>query len=112
MPPNVLHSWDSNAAKRHYYDADDCPEFDAAELFLPSKNSLKQPTKAIINDDDGRSLWKKILQKDTVAISQSELFASLSSIIVLDDEVEKEDWLNRFGGRLSKVSSELLQGLR
>jgi len=114
MPPNVLYSWDSNAAKRHYHDDDDDhAEFDA-ELFL-SKNLLKQPTTI---DDNGRSLWKKILRKDMDLIEdqeevfQSDLLASLSSIIILDDEIEREDWLNRFGGCLSKVSSELLQELR
>jgi len=133
MPPNVKHSWDSNTSKRHFRgipvhvddDNDDDndqyhhPEFNA-KLFLPPKNCSKQSTPS---DDDGRNLWEKIWRNDTdLAIgdddeeinvtNSSELLASLSSIIILNDEAGEKDWLNRFGGRLSNVSSELLEGLR
>eukprot|EP00536_Pseudo-nitzschia_multiseries_P010450 jgi/Psemu1/25991/gm1.25991_g len=119
MPPNVLYSWDSGASKRHFHDVpvgihdDYHPEFDT-DLFLPPKISLDQSTST---DDDARALWKKILQKSAKATTlagdnNSDLFASLSSIVVLDDEVEKEEWLNRFDGHLSDVSPELLRGLR
>lgn len=119
MPPNALQIWGLNASKRHlhdipvpvddYHDDDDLhdAEFNA-KLFLPPK----QPSTPIY----GRSLWKKILHRnvDTTikASSYSELLASLSSIIILDDEKRERDWLDRFGGRLSDVSLELLEGLR
>jgi len=131
MPPNVLNSWDSISSKRqlrgvpaHIEDDDDHhrhdhPEIDA-DLFLAPK---KASTDSKPTDNDVRSLWKRILQndvnviydddsEDTNASSPSSLLASLSSIIVLSDETRQRDWLNRFGGRLSNVSSELLEGLR
>jgi hypothetical protein len=131
MPPNVLNSWDSISAKRqlrgilaHKEDDDDHhqhdhPEIDA-DLFLAPK---KASTNSEPTDTDRRGLWKRILENDVKVIhddddeemsasSPSSLLASLSSIIVLSDETRQRDWLNRFGGRLSNVSSELLEGLR
>mmetsp|Transcript_22377 Transcript_22377/g.52825 ORF Transcript_22377/g.52825 Transcript_22377/m.52825 type:complete len:342 (-) Transcript_22377:165-1190(-) len=124
MPPNVLYSWDSTASKRHYRDLpigidDDFHAELDTELFLPPKISPEQPTPT---EDDARTLWKKILRKEsngtaststtTTSTKNHELLASLSSIVVLDNEVDQEEWLNRFGGHLSDVSPELLQGLR
>lgn len=118
MPPNVLHSWDVDAAKRHYHDhpvilddEDDLPEFNA-ELFLPSKNSVNSFR------NDAKTLWRKILRKDTdsttllEAVTDPELFASLSSIVVLNDTQKSENWLNIVGGQLSEVSPQLLESLR
>jgi hypothetical protein len=133
MPPNVLHSWDSNASKRQFYgvpvhiDADGDendhhrPEFNA-KLFLPPKQPSKQSTPSD-DDDDGRTLWENFLLNDvdtaigdddeeTYTSKSSKLFASLSSIIIFNDEAREREWLHRFGGRLSNVSSELLEGLR
>jgi len=172
MPPNVLYSWDSDAAKRHYRDlpgvvniiGDDDddddddgyhhhqqqqPEFDP-KLFLPYKTPKSLDDGDSNDDNDARALWKKILRKDddisssatstttsttsdddrhreatTILLLNNDnddnfdsddrsycLLTSLSSIVVLDDEAEKKDWLNRFDGQLSVVSSELLQELR
>lgn len=131
MPPNVLYSWDSIASKRQLHavpvyvnDGDSeyshqDPELDS-DLFLSPQKLSKQPTPT---EEDGRTLWKKILRNDfderrnrhdeeTSASGSSELRASLSSIIILNDEKREEDWLDRFGGRLSNVSLELLEGLR
>ena len=138
MPPNVLHSWDSNASKRQFY-GDPVVHFDAdgdgdendhhrpdfnAKLFLSPKQPppSKQSTPSN-DDDDGRALWHNILQKDVDTATgeddgeirtskSSKLLASLSSIIIFDDEAREREWLHRFGGRLSSVSSELLEGLR
>ena len=123
MPPNALQIWDLSAAKRHLHDIpvnvdhydDGVHDHHEAELdarlFLAPKEQQAEP----IEEQDGQSLWKNILNRDinTDHTSfDSELLASLSSIIVLDDEERQQDWLNRFGGRLSSVSIELLEGLR
>ena len=130
MPPNVLQYWDSNASRRRFHDVsiliDDSnddgnhqtPELNP-ELFFDPKNSLKQTTQG---DGNGRTLWRKILhndvnttridENDASAIESSDLLASLSSIIILNDKTEQRDWLNQVGGRLSNVSSELLEMLR
>lgn len=152
MPPNVLYSWDSDAAKRHYYDDyhrhrhhhQQQPEFNP-ELFLPCKTPRSLNDNDSNDDDDARTLWKKLLRKyyissATICTTTDDdrhqeatpivlpnkdnddddddddcsccLLTSLSSIVVLDDKAEKKDWLNRFEGQLSEVSSELLQELR
>ena len=133
MPPNVLQCWDSIPKERKFrgvsidIDADDSvddvhhqqPEFDT-NLLLPRKESLEQWP---IHDSNSRTLWKSIVEndidltigdhnKEICAASSSELLASLSSIIVLNDNVRERDWLERFGGRLSNVSTDLLEGLR
>ncbi|MGK3743862.1 MAG: hypothetical protein ACI8RD_009659 [Bacillariaceae sp.] len=136
MPPNINQNWDSTvvAQKRFYGDhryryRRDFDNDDDSQLFVPDDNnlftSLKSTTTSTkIDDDDdddndGRKLWKKILRKEiVVAIDNDDeeedftIKSALSSIIVLDNEIENKEWLNRFQGRLSKVSSELLQGLR
>ena len=114
MPPNALQLWDLNATKRHLHDlrVNDDDENDHYHDELTAKLVLPPPVKIPI--DDGRSLWKKLLHNEGVDVSHfsSDLMEALSSIIVLDDEERNRDWLNRFGGRLHKVSSELLEGLR
>mmetsp|Transcript_5338 Transcript_5338/g.11021 ORF Transcript_5338/g.11021 Transcript_5338/m.11021 type:complete len:313 (+) Transcript_5338:183-1121(+) len=114
MPPNALQLWDLNATKRHLHDlrVNDDDENDHYHDELTAKLVLPPPVKIPIND--GRSLWKKLLHNEGVDVSHfsSDLMEALSSIIVLDDEERNRDWLNRFGGRLHKVSSELLEGLR
>ena len=140
MPPNVLHSWDSNASKRQFYgdpvvhfdtDGDENdhhrPDFNAKLFLSPKQPPSKQstPSDDDDDDDDDRTLWHKILQNDVdtaigdddeetsnTATKSSKLLASLSSIIIFDDEAREREWLHRFGGRLSNVSSELLEGLR
>lgn len=127
MPPNALQIWDLSAAKRqlhdipvhvdHYDDRcdDGVHDHHEAELdacfFLSPKEQHPQP----IKEQDDQSLWKKLLNCDidTVHTSiDSELHASLSSIIVLDNKEREQDWLHQFRGRLSSVSVELLEGLR
>ncbi len=120
MPPNALQVWNLNAPKGHLHDLsirvnecdDDRHHYDdelTTKLVLPHL-SKEQRT---IHDDDARTMWKKILRKDVNAtLHSSKLFSALSSIIVLDDETREKDFLNRFGGQLSKVSSEFLEGLR
>jgi hypothetical protein len=63
---------------------------------------LQKDVDTAIGEDDGEIRTSK----------SSKLLASLSSIIIFDDEVREREWLHRFGGRLSSVSSELLEGLR
>lgn len=126
MPPNVLHCWDSNVPKPEFHRV----PFDFGDNdndhYHPEINTNQPPkisSERSKSGDNGRFLWKKILRDDidvrisddnkkTDASVSSELLASLSSIIVLDDEERKQDWLDRFGGQLSKVSQELLEGLR
>jgi len=127
MPPNVLHSWDSNASKQRFHvhpdEIDDNgnqhnPEFDTNAI-LPPKTTWGKSTPR----DNGRALWEKILQNGAHLIPDdadeefhpsisSELFASLSDIVVLSDDTRESDWLNQFRGRLTNVSTGLLEGLR
>lgn len=127
MPPNALQIWDLSATKRqlhdipihvdHYADHydDGVHDHHKAELdahfFLSPKEQQPEP----IKEKDCRSLWKKLLNLDIDTVHSSfdsELHASLSSIIVLDNKERQQDWLHQFGGRLSSVSVELLEGLR
>jgi hypothetical protein len=137
MPPNINQTWDSTivASKRFYRDHHyrrDFDDEDDSELFVSDDDNLftssLKPTTTTTkidddnNDNDGRKLWKQIIRKKIgVAIDNDEgeenkedlaIKSALSSIIALDNETENEEWLNRFQGRLSNVSSELLQGLR
>lgn len=110
MPPNALQIWDFSAAKRHLDDHHDEAELDA-KFFPSSKEHSPEPQE----EQDGQSLWRKLLNhniKTAHTSYDSELIASMSSIIVLDDEEREKDWLNQFGGRLTSVSTELLEGLR
>lgn len=120
MPPNALQVWDLNSSKRHLHNipirVNDCDDDDhhhyddelTTKLVLPQLFKEQIPI-----DNDARTLWKKILRKDVDATNHSsKLLSALSSIIVLDDEAREIDFLDRFGGQLSKVSSELLEGLR
>lgn len=116
MPPNVQHYWDPDTGKRHYHDHpvildDDLPEL-STELVLQYKNSVNS------FGNDAETLWRKILRKDTDStilletVTDPELFASLSSILILNNTQNNEDWLNLVGGELSEVSSELLESIR
>ena len=137
MPPNINQIWDSTivTSKRFYRDHHYRRNFDDeddSEVFVADDNNLftssLKPTTTTTkidddnNDYDGRKLWKKIIRKEIVVAIDNDkeeadkedmaIKSALSSIIVLDNGIENKEWLNRFQGRLSNVSSELLQGLR
>ena len=138
MPPNINQTWDSTIVTSKRFNRDhtyrrNFDEEDDSEVFVSDDNNLftssLKPTTTTTkidddnNDYDGRKLWKKIIRKEiVVAIDNDDeeekdkedmaIKSALSSIIVLDNETENKQWLNRFQARLSNVSSELLQGLR
>ena len=131
MPPNVSHSWDLIAVERHLHAtpvrSDDkingnrqYSDFNE-KLFISPPNTSNEFTSRV---DYGRTLWKRILRNnantttivDDIEESEhsrsSNLLMSLYSIRILNDEVREKEWLKSFGGELSNVSSELLEGLR
>lgn len=127
MPPNILHCWDSNVPKPEFHGVPVNFGDDDNDHYHPEINTNQSPKISSEGSKsygaDGRTLWKQILRNDidvtidggdkkTDASVSSKLFASLSSIIVLDDEEREKEWLDRFGGQLPKVSQELLEGLR
>ncbi len=119
MPPNVL-LWDESSASNPRFRQLHCDHKDNTEdsVDIDVTSNLERPCPSSGKREyDKASVWQEwLVTKQTPSSSnmfENDLVAdAFSSILVMDDEIKDTEWLDRFGGRLSVISEDLLAALR